>query len=210
MATASTETVGQFTSGGVAFPNIYDNAYGSWSGWAYSNVNDTTTSGRQSVCGLFGQRAAESRAPARPMPWPMGVQRYGTPPTITLPGPAKCSAPTSRTRPTPIFPCSRRLLREEVRRSGLVPADHQRLRRERPADGNASISIWRKGRTSSPTGRTVDLTSLGDDVKSLQFDLTSSDNGDLRHEYARLFCPGRLDIATVPSLRRLRCCAALA
>jgi len=36
---------GSFTSGGVTFPNSYDTAYGSWEGFAYSNVQDSTTPG---------------------------------------------------------------------------------------------------------------------------------------------------------------------
>ena len=34
-----------FTSGGAYFNNSYDQAYGAWSGWSYSNVNDTTDPG---------------------------------------------------------------------------------------------------------------------------------------------------------------------
>ena len=34
-------TVGSFQSGGVSFTNNYDQTYGSWSGFAYSRVNDT-------------------------------------------------------------------------------------------------------------------------------------------------------------------------
>lgn len=34
-------TVGTFTSGGVAFENRYDQTYGTWSGFAYSRVDDT-------------------------------------------------------------------------------------------------------------------------------------------------------------------------
>ena len=40
-----TETVGQFSSAGVVFSNIYDNKFGSWSGWSYSNVDDATDPG---------------------------------------------------------------------------------------------------------------------------------------------------------------------
>ena len=36
---------GSFTSGGVTFPNSYNTAYGSWEGFAYSNVQDSTTAG---------------------------------------------------------------------------------------------------------------------------------------------------------------------
>ncbi|MGA2703598.1 MAG: DUF4465 domain-containing protein [Isosphaeraceae bacterium] len=34
---------GGFTSNGVFFSNSYDTTYNSWSGWAYSDVNDPTT-----------------------------------------------------------------------------------------------------------------------------------------------------------------------
>ncbi len=36
---------GGFTSGGAYFNNSCNPSYGSWSGWSYSNVNDTTTPG---------------------------------------------------------------------------------------------------------------------------------------------------------------------
>ncbi|MGO9107912.1 MAG: DUF4465 domain-containing protein, partial [Thermoguttaceae bacterium] len=39
------DVVGQFTSGGVAFVNKYSIEYGSWEGFSYSNVNNTTTPG---------------------------------------------------------------------------------------------------------------------------------------------------------------------
>ncbi len=38
-------TVGTFTSAGAQFVNKYDNTYGSWSGFAYSNTTDTTSAG---------------------------------------------------------------------------------------------------------------------------------------------------------------------
>jgi hypothetical protein len=37
--------VGSFTSGGVTFPSSYDTEYGSWNGFAYSNVQDSKTPG---------------------------------------------------------------------------------------------------------------------------------------------------------------------
>jgi len=36
---------GSFTSGGVTFPNSYNSSWGSWSGFAYSNVQNSTTPG---------------------------------------------------------------------------------------------------------------------------------------------------------------------
>lgn len=38
-------TVGSFSSRAVTFGNSYDQTYGSWSGFAYSNTTDNTTSG---------------------------------------------------------------------------------------------------------------------------------------------------------------------
>src|SRR3954468_19483597 len=39
------ETHRRFTSGGVAFANNFQNSFGSWDGFAYSNTSDTTTPG---------------------------------------------------------------------------------------------------------------------------------------------------------------------
>ena len=36
---------GGFTSNGVVFGNAYDTTYASWSGWAYSDIDDPTTTG---------------------------------------------------------------------------------------------------------------------------------------------------------------------
>ncbi|MDC0317145.1 DUF4465 domain-containing protein [bacterium] len=39
------DNAGQFDTGGLVFNNEYNPTYGSWSGWAYSNTTDVTTSG---------------------------------------------------------------------------------------------------------------------------------------------------------------------
>jgi hypothetical protein len=36
---------GGFVTNGATFANSYDNTYGSWSGWSYSNTSDTVTDG---------------------------------------------------------------------------------------------------------------------------------------------------------------------
>lgn len=45
--TASVSTVGTFTSGNCVFPNSYNGSFGGYwsSGWAYSNMKDSTTAG---------------------------------------------------------------------------------------------------------------------------------------------------------------------
>ena len=39
------DSAGQFSAGGLIFNNQYNTTFGSWSGWAYSNTTDVTTSG---------------------------------------------------------------------------------------------------------------------------------------------------------------------
>ena len=44
---------GDFTSGGVGFANSYNAKWGSWSGFAYSNMTDTTTAGYSNQYSAF-------------------------------------------------------------------------------------------------------------------------------------------------------------
>ena len=85
-----TETVGQFTSGGAAFPNVYDNAFESWSGWAYSNVNDKTTSGVGNQFAAYSASGGGVNGAGSTYAVAYGAtSAYGTPPTITLPQPSE-------------------------------------------------------------------------------------------------------------------------
>lgn len=52
---------GQFSTGGATFNNDYDSEYGSWGGWAYSNVSDTETTGWDNqYSAIPGQGVGES------------------------------------------------------------------------------------------------------------------------------------------------------
>ena len=71
---------GDFTSGIVDFNNNYDTTWGSWDGWSYSNMTDTTTAGNGNQYSAFagcGQSGSN-----------YGVAYIGwsEPPSATLPG----------------------------------------------------------------------------------------------------------------------------
>ncbi|HEY2159411.1 MAG TPA: DUF4465 domain-containing protein [Isosphaeraceae bacterium] len=63
---------GGFTSHGAAFSNSYDTTFHSWSGWAYSNVNDPTTSGTSPSADDFKHQFAAITGTA-----PGGSGNYG-------------------------------------------------------------------------------------------------------------------------------------
>ena len=182
------ETVGQFTSGGVAFPNTYDNYYGSWSGWAYSNVNDTTTDGwnnqyaaagrrnpwrlRQSAAVRLRARRHLCRRLARPARTASADDHF-----------ARAHRGTQRRHHQYDLRLSFHAQWERLlRQSSSASSDWFTLTISGfDANGNLtgtpSISIWPRRRIVN-NWTNVNLTSLGNDVKTLQFDLTSSDNGE--------------------------------
>ncbi len=76
---------GGFTSGGAAFNNAYNSTWGSWSGWSYSNVNNTTTAGYTNQyaaytgtdaggSGIYGVAYVGSVRPTIALPDGMGPQ----------------------------------------------------------------------------------------------------------------------------------------
>jgi hypothetical protein len=63
---------GGFTSNGTFFSNSYDTTFNSWSGWAYSNVNDPTTTGPSPFLTDFNHQFAAITGTA-----PGGSGNYG-------------------------------------------------------------------------------------------------------------------------------------
>jgi hypothetical protein len=63
---------GGFTSNGTFFSNSYDTTFHSWSGWAYSNVNDPTTTGPSPFLTDFNHQFAAITGTA-----PGGSGNYG-------------------------------------------------------------------------------------------------------------------------------------
>ena len=70
---------GGFVSSGVYFSNNYDSAWGSWDGFSYSNITDTTTSGMAAQYNAIaggGQGNSTNYA--------IGFIGWASPPTVTL------------------------------------------------------------------------------------------------------------------------------
>ena len=201
-----TLTVGQFTSGGVAFPNIYDanSTYGSsWSGWAYSNVNDTTTPG-------YGNQDAAHSATGGGVNGAGSIYAVaygatsagGAPPTITLPT-ATAAGTVLSAEITNTTYAYLSMLNGDSFENAFGPSDWFLL----------TISAF--DAAGQPTGTPVDfylakdgeivndwtnvnLSSLGAGVKSLQFDLTSSKNSGGYMDTPAYFALGALDLNVVP------------
>ena len=212
-AYGNTTTIGQFTSGGAVFPNTYtawSDGYTNWSGWAYSNVNDTTTDGfgNQYAAitggGIKGGTIISGGTPTPGATYAVAYgasSAWGTPPTITLPKPTTVlSADITNTTwaylamlngndyPAHQFTNSDWFL---LTISGLdasgqptgTPVDFYLAQ-----DGNI-VNDWEN----------VNLTGLGTDVKSIQFDLTSSDNDPVYGmNTPAYFALGDLSVASVP------------
>ncbi len=75
---------GGFTSNGTFFSNSYTTAYGSWSGWAYSNVNDPTTTGTSPFTTDYLHQFAAITGTAPGGSGNYGIE-YGTGGVINLP-----------------------------------------------------------------------------------------------------------------------------
>ena len=198
----STETIGQFTSAGVAFPNIYNNTYGSWTGWAYSNVNDRATPGSGNQYAAYSPTGGGINGTGSTYAVAYGASSaYGTPPTITLPAPTEVLS-TSITNTTYAYLS---MLNGDSFAKKFTSTDWFTLTisgfdaNGKPADGTGPVSFNLATGTSFLTDwTTVNLTSLGNDVKSLQFDLTSSDTGGYGMNTPAYFALGGLTVATVP------------
>ena len=70
---------GGFASGGAWFSNNYDSTYGSWDGFAYSNITDTTSSGWASQYNAITGGGQDNSAN-----YAVGYVGWLEPPTMTL------------------------------------------------------------------------------------------------------------------------------
>lgn len=68
---------GDFTSGGLRFNNNYNSTWGSWDGWAYSNMTDTTTAGYENQCSAYAGHGHAGSAT-----YGVFYQGYGEPASI--------------------------------------------------------------------------------------------------------------------------------
>lgn len=86
-----TVSAGTFTSGGATFSNRYSNQWGSWSGFAYSNMTNTTTPGYTNQYSVYTGAAYSGTNFGvaygyRDVPFnPTTPQDFGSLPTFVLP-----------------------------------------------------------------------------------------------------------------------------
>lgn len=166
---------GGFTSSGAYFNNSYDMLYGAWSGWAYSNVNDTTTPGYDNQYAAFAGTA------------PAGSGNYavayvgdpgfgGAIPTVTIPD--GMHVQSAMFTNTTLAALSMRDGDQFAKQFG--PSDWFLLtitgeNASGGALGSVNFYLAQNGSITS-TWQTVDLGSLAT-ARSLDFSLTSSDSG---------------------------------
>ncbi|MHC4529061.1 MAG: DUF4465 domain-containing protein [Planctomycetota bacterium] len=73
------DSTGGFTSGSMQFGNNYDATWGSWDGFAYSNITDTTAAGFEAQ-----YNAITGTGQGRSANYAVGYVGWTTPPTVTL------------------------------------------------------------------------------------------------------------------------------
>jgi hypothetical protein len=162
---------GGFSSGGVWFNNNYDTIYGSWDGFGYSNITDTSSSGWASQYNAIaggGQGGSANYA--------VGYMGWVEPPTITL--------------DTAMIVAGLYVTNNNYAYYSMLNGDA--FAKKFGEDDWFLLTMTGKDETGAVTGtvdfylaegtdilnswRYVDLTSLGE-VKSVEFGLSSSDTG---------------------------------
>jgi hypothetical protein len=173
---------GDFTSGGMVFANTYDASYESWNGWAYSSMSDKTTAGYgNQYSAITGSGWNGSSA--------YGVAYDGTVPTISLPQSTTVNG-AYFTNTTYAYLSMKAGDAFAKKFGGPTGNDQDWFK----------LTIIGKDEIGKLTGTVdfyladyrfadntkdylvdkwtwVDMTSLGMNVKSLEFGLSSSDNG---------------------------------
>jgi hypothetical protein len=191
------ERVGQFTSQGAGFVNRYSLDYGNWEGFAYSNILDKSTSG------FSNQYAAYSATGG-------GVRGAGSNYAVAYEG---------SYQPTIVLPAPTTVLSADITNTTyayLAMLDGSPYSKQFTGSDWLKLTVSALDASSQPTGTpvdlylaqgtnfvidwtNVDLTSLGDHVKSLQFHLSSTDNGAFGMNTPAYFAVGDLNVVPEPS-----------
>lgn len=172
------DEAGSFTSGGAVFYNDYNEQYGSWSGWSYSNMVDTVTAGYENGFSAYALVGAQ------------GETNYAVGYYSTFP------APRPVTVELPGAPVGLDVTNTTYAAKSMIYGDRWA---KKFGDGDYFLlTILGKDANGDPTGSVefhladyapdkedslvrdwtwVDLTSLGADTRKLEFSLGSSDAG---------------------------------
>jgi len=197
---------GGFTQQWVRFTNEYDDYYTSWGGWAYSKVNDTTTSGfgnqyaaftgtDKSGSGQYGVCYIES--------WSPGASK------ITLPVPTTVGGMyVTNTTYTALDLLGGGSFTKKFGGISGNDADWLKLTitgyNGTTVTGSVDFYLADYRFTNNEEDyivndwRWVDLTSLGSQVTSLNFTMSSTDNGMFGMNTPSYFAADGLQVAAVP------------
>ena len=187
---------GGFTSKGTYFNNSYDPVYGTWSGWSYSNVHDTTTPG-------YGNQYAAFPGTGVGGSGNYAVGYVGDPnfggmlPSITIPnGMQVQSAMFTNTTYAALS-----MLNGDSFAKQFGPTDWFKLTitgegASNNVVGSVDFYLAQNGSIMN-TWQSVDLSSLSA-AKTLVFDLTSSDTGLYGMNTPAYFAMGDLTLSSVP------------
>jgi hypothetical protein len=195
---------GGFRSGGVHFLNTYNSGWNSWDGWAYSNTTDTITAGYENQYSAFAGGAHSGAN------YGVFFAPWSQTPTVTAPAP--CAFEGMYVTNTTYAALSMLNGDATAKKFGGESGDDPDW---------FLLSIVGKDADGGTTGTVdfyladyrfennaldyvldgwayVDLTPLGDNVKSLEFALTSSDNGGYGMNTPAYFAMDDLKTSAVP------------
>lgn len=204
---ATLTPAGSFASSGVTFNNSYNPTFGSWSGWAYSNVTDVTTAG-------FGNQYA-----AYHLPGGGGDQsaNYGVAFNFAA-GDATVAVPAG------LRPQAMRVTNTTYAALTVRDGDQFSKKFGGPTGNDPDffrLTVLGRNAQNQPTGSvefyladyrfatnsqdyivsqwtTVDLSTLGGDTTRLLFDLTSTDVGPFGMNTPAYFAADGLTFTPVP------------
>lgn len=193
---------GGFTSHGVSFVTNYNASWGSWDGWAYSTVSDTATAGWNN------QYASYAGGGNGDSTFVIGYAGYGL--SLQFPSAVALNSAflTNGTYPGLSMSLGDDFAKQFGGADGSDP-DFLLLSitgKDAGANTTGMIEFYLADfRSSNPaddyildTWTEVDLSSLGTAVTSLDFVLTSSDNGDWGMNTPAYFAMDSLSFVAVP------------
>jgi autotransporter-associated beta strand protein len=183
---------GGFSSQGVVFPNVYTDfggGYSGWTGWSCSNVNDTTTPGYgNQYAAITGAGVSGTGSP-----YAVGYQSLGSPLTLTLPQATSLSDMylTNTTYAYLSMLYGDQFAKQFTASDWFLLSISGLDSNNQPTGTPISFYLARDGKIVNNWQR-VDLSALGTNVRTLDFNLSSSDNGEFGMNTPSYFAVGEL------------------
>jgi hypothetical protein len=196
---------GSFTSGGAKFANSYNATFGSWSGWSYSNVVNTTTPGFMNQYAAFAPGGGDQSAQ-----YGVGTAFSPNSATISLPtGEAPLSMRITNTTYTALsMQSGDQFAKKFGGQTGNDPDFFLLTVHGKNAAGQATGAVnffladYRASNNAQDyivsNWSTLDLASLGSATTSISFSLSSSDVGQFGMNTPAYFAMDNLQTVAIP------------